>query len=90
MSNETVEQIKKSIVNQTVTVVLAAVVTLVSSYFLLVSHGERISALEEHSVRKDVLVETLTPMKEATLRVDQRTEAINSKLDRLIERESTR
>lgn len=51
-----------------------------SDHFALVSQGERIDALEVTTVRSDVLFETLEPMKEATIRIE-------NKLDRLIERE---
>lgn len=49
----------KSLVPSTITLIGLAIV----SYFSLLSLDTRVTALEETSVRKDVLSETLEPMK---------------------------
>jgi hypothetical protein len=49
-----------------------------SDHFALISSNERIEALEATTVRRDVLVETLEPMKDSILRIE-------NKLDRYIE-----
>ncbi len=63
-----------------VTASISAGIVLVTMFFRLNAVASAVDALEANSVRKDVLTETLQPMKDATIRIE-------TKIDRLIDRE---
>lgn len=70
------QEIKKTLIASSVTASITLIGFAIITYFTVASNSLRIQALEDDTVRKDVLAEILEPMKDSTVRIENKIDTL--------------